>query len=67
MFLKITNIYFQMIFLICVVLHVIYLFYSINLMFYFSRLNILIYICLLVFQVLFLGVINDFLFIYLHI
>jgi hypothetical protein len=38
--------------------------YSINLMFNFSRLNILIYICLLVFQVLFLSVINNFLFIY---
>jgi hypothetical protein len=56
-----------MIFFISVVLHVIpfvLLFYSINLMFYFSRLNILIYICLLVFQVLFLCVINNFLFIY---
>jgi len=40
------------------------LFYSINLMFYFSRLNMLIYTYLSVFQVLFLGVINDFLFIY---
>jgi hypothetical protein len=36
------------------------LFYSINLIFYFSKFNILIYIYLLIFQVLFLGVINDF-------
>ena len=48
-----------MIFLIRVALHAIPFFYSINLMFYFSRLNILIYICLLVFQVLFLCVIDD--------
>jgi len=53
-----------MIFLICIALDVIYFFYSINLMFYFSKFNILIYICLLVFQVLFIGVINDFLLIY---
>jgi hypothetical protein len=56
-----------MIFLICVALHVIpffFLFYSINLMSYFSRINILIYTYLSVFQVLFLGGINDFLLIY---
>jgi hypothetical protein len=56
-----------MIFLICVALHVIFssfLFYSIDLMSYFSRLNILIYIYLSIFQVLFLDVINNF-FIYL--
>jgi len=55
-----------MTFLICITLHVILflLFYSINLMSYFSRLNILIYIYLLVFEVLFLGIINNFLFIY---
>ena len=41
-----------------------FLFYLINLIFYFSRLNILIYICIMVFQILFLSVINDFLFIY---
>jgi hypothetical protein len=49
MFFKIKNIYFQMIFLTCVALHVILFFYSINLIFYFSRLNTLIYIYLLVF------------------
>jgi hypothetical protein len=49
-----------MIFLICVALNVFILFYLINLMSCFSRLNILIYICFSVFQVLFLGVINDF-------
>ena len=53
-----------MIFLICVTLHVIF-FYSINLIFYFSRLNILIYSCPLIFQVLFLVVINDYLYIYI--
>ena len=51
-----------MIFLICVTLHVIF-FYSINLIFYFSRLNILIYSCPLIFQVLFLVVINDYIYI----
>jgi hypothetical protein len=56
-----------MIFLICVTLHVIHFFYSINLIFYLSRLNILICICFLVFQVLFLDVINNYLFIYLFI
>jgi len=64
MFFKIKNIYFHIIFLICVALHVIF-FYSINSMSYFSRLNILIYIYLSVFQVLFLDIINDYLFIYL--
>ena len=66
MFLKIKNIYFQMIFLISVALHVIpflFLFYSVNLIFYFLTLNILIYICL-GFSSFFLHVINDFLFIY---
>jgi hypothetical protein len=42
-----------------------FFFYSINSMSYFSRLNILIYIYLSVFQVLFLDIINDYLFIYL--
>ena len=32
-------------------------------MFHFLRLNILIYTCFLIFQVLFLGIVNDFLFI----
>jgi len=51
-----------MIFLTCVALDVIpsfFLFYSINLMFYFSRLNILIYIFLSISQALFLDIIND--------
>jgi hypothetical protein len=39
------------------------LFYSVNLIFYFSRFNILIYIHLSVFQVLFLDVIDVYLFI----
>jgi hypothetical protein len=56
-----------MIFLIYVALHVItfflfILFNQFNILF--LRFNILIYICLSVFQVLFLGVINDFLLIY---
>jgi hypothetical protein len=51
--------YFQTTFLIRVALHIIIiiiiiLFYSINLMSYFLRLNMLVYICLLVFQFLFL-------------
>ena len=49
-----------MIFLTCAALHVIHLFYLINFIFYFSRFNILIYICFLFFQVLFLNIINDF-------
>jgi len=53
-----------MIFLLCLTLHDIHFFYSINLIFYFLILNILIYTCLLIFQVLFLDVINDYLFIY---
>jgi hypothetical protein len=51
-----------MIFLICVALYI--FFNSINLMFYLLKLNILIYIYLLIFQVLFLDIINYFLFIY---
>ena len=38
-----------------------YFFYLINLIFYFLRFNILIYICLSVFQVLFISVIKKFL------
>jgi hypothetical protein len=42
-----------------------FFFYSINSMSYFSRLNILIYIYLSVFQVLFLDIINDYLLVHI--